>query len=97
MLDYLESEAPDDGPLCSLSIADMPPAFPQCRCAPDRWAGVGPMTQLATPPFQTLARIEDAILRTPIDEQRAALKALGAPVSAETYASTTARRGIMPI
>lgn len=52
---------------------------------------------LATPAFARLAAIEDAILRVPIAEQRAALQALGAPISAETYFTPTPRRGIMPI
>ncbi len=52
---------------------------------------------LAVAAFAKLAKIEDAILRTPIAEQRNALKALGAPVSAETYGTTAPRRGIMPI
>ena len=52
---------------------------------------------LATPAFAKLARLEDGILRTPIAQQRDALKSLGAPVSAESYAGPAPRRGIMPI
>jgi glutathione S-transferase len=52
---------------------------------------------LASPAFAKLAKIEDAVLRVPIVEQRAALKAMGAPVSAETYAGAAPRRGIMPL
>jgi len=51
---------------------------------------------LASPPFKTLAKIEDAILRTPIPEQRNALMALGAPIAGETFATAAPRRGIMP-
>ena len=40
---------------------------------------------LATPPFDRLARMEDAIVRTPIADQRDVLKAAGAPISAETF------------
>jgi glutathione S-transferase len=107
VLDYLESEAPADGfRFGSLSIADIAPAcffrnagWVRFQIDAARWPrAAGWMARtLATPPFQKLARIEDAILRTPIHEQRAALKGLGAPVSADTYASTTPRRGIMPI
>lgn len=107
VLDYLESEAPAEGfRFGSLSIADIAPAcffrnagWVRFQIDAARWPRASDwMTRtLATPAFQKLARIEDAILRTPIHEQRAALKALGAPVSADTYASTTARRGIMPI
>jgi hypothetical protein len=52
---------------------------------------------LAAPAFAKLDRVEDAVLRTPIAEQRAALKALGAPVSAETCAGPAPRRGVMPV
>ena len=107
VLDYLEGEAPADGfRFGALSIADIAIAcyfrnagWVRFQIDAARWPlASGWMTRtLATPAFQKLARIEDAILRTPIHEQRAALKALGAPVSADTYMSTTARRGIMPI
>jgi glutathione S-transferase len=107
VLDYLESEAPGEGfRFGNLSIADIAPAcffrnagWVRFQIDAARWprasAWIG--RTLATPAFQKLARIEDAILRTPIHEQRSALKALGAPVSADTCASSTARRGIMPI
>lgn len=107
VLDYLESQAPADGfRFGALSIADVAIAcyfrnagWVRFQIDAARWPlASGWMARtLATPAFQKLARIEDAILRTPIHEQRAALKALGAPVSADTYMSTTARRGIMPI
>lgn len=51
----------------------------------------------ASASFQKLAKIEDAILRIQPTEQRAALVALGAPVSKETYATASPRRGVMPI
>jgi glutathione S-transferase len=107
VLDYLESEAPAEGfRFGNLSIADIAPAcffrnagWVRFQIDAARWprasAWIG--RTLATPAFQKLARIEDAILRTPIHEQRSALKALGAPVSADTCGSSTARRGIMPI
>ena len=107
VLDYLEDEAPADGfRFGALSIADIAPAcffrnagWVRFQIDAARWPrAAGWMGRtLATPAFRKLAGIEDAILRTPIHEQRAALKALGAPVSAETYASATPRRGIMPI
>ncbi|PMW66653.1 glutathione S-transferase family protein, partial [Pseudomonas sp. GW460-8] len=51
----------------------------------------------ATPAFVKLAKIEDAVLRVPVAEQRSALKAMGAPISAETHAGNAPRRGIMPV
>jgi len=107
VLDYLENQAPVDGfRFGALSIADIAPAcffrnagWVRFQIDAARWprAAAWMGRTLATPAFRKLAAIEDAILRTPIQEQRAALKALGAPVSAKTYASSTPRRGIMPI
>ncbi|MFZ5783112.1 MAG: glutathione S-transferase family protein [Pseudomonadota bacterium] len=108
VLDYLESQAPAHGFRfgSALSIADIAvaaffrnAAWVRFRIDADRWpktaAWVGCV--LASPAFTRLATIEDALLRVPIAEQRAALKAMGAPVSAETFAATTPRRGIMSL
>ena len=106
VLDYLENEAPVEGfRFGALSLADIAPAcffrnasWVRFQIDPARWprtAGWMART-LATPAFAKLAKIEDAILRTPITRQRDALKALGAPVSAETFSTTTPRRGVMP-
>ena len=107
VLDYLESEAPADGfRFGVLSLADIAPAcffrnagWVRFQIDGGRWprAAAWMARTLASPPFAKLARLEDAILRTPVAEQRAALKGLGAPVSSETYAGDTPRRGIMPI
>jgi hypothetical protein len=37
------------------------------------------------------------LIRTPIAEHRRVLAELGAPLSADTLASATPRRGVMPI
>jgi len=107
VLDYLEAEAPADGfRFGGLSIADIAPAcffrnagWVRFQIDAARWprAAAWMARTLATPAFQKLAAIEDSVLRTPIAEQREKLKALGAPISAETYATATPRRGIMPI
>lgn len=107
VLDYLESEAPAEGfRFGAISIADIAPAcflrtagFVRFQIDPARWprtAGWMART-LAAPPFQKLARLEDGVLRTPILQQRDALKALGAPISAETYGTTAPRRGVMAV
>jgi glutathione S-transferase len=107
VLDYLEGEAPAEGfKFGTLSLADIAPAcffrtvaFVRFRIDAARWpktAGWMART-LATVPFQKLAKIEDAILRIPPLEQRAALIALGAPVSNETYATTSPRRGVIAV
>ena len=111
VLDYLESEAPADETkgafrFGSLSIADIAiaayfrnAAFLRFQIDVARWprtAGWIART-LASPALAKLAKIEDAVLRVPVAQQRDALKALGAPISAETYATTAPRRGVMPI
>jgi glutathione S-transferase len=108
VLDYLEGEAPAEGFRfgSTLSVADIAIAaffrnagWVRFQIDAARWpktAGWIGRT-LAAPAFAKLAKIEDAVLRVPIAEQRAALKAMGAPISAETYAGTAPRRGVMPI
>jgi glutathione S-transferase len=107
VLDYLESEAPADGfRFGALSLADIAPAcffrnagWVRFQIDAARWprAAAWMARPLATAAFAKLARLEEGILRTPIAEQRSALKTLGAPVSAESYAGPAPRRGIMPI
>ena len=107
VLDYLEAEAPADGFRFGsiLSVADIAIAaffrnagWVRFQIDAGRWprtAGwIGRV--LATPAFAKLGKLEDGVLRVPIAEQRAALKTMGAPISAETYAGSAPRRGIMP-
>jgi glutathione S-transferase len=106
-LEYLEAQAPAEGfRFGAVSIADIAPAcflrtaaFVRFQVDAVRWprtAGWMGRT-LATPSFKKLASIEDGVLRTPIAQQRDKLREMGAPISAETYASAAPRRGIMPI
>ena len=107
VLDYLEAEAPADGfKFGTMSLADIAPAcffrtvaFVRYQIDPARWPKTAAWMgrTLATDPFQKLARLEDAIVRVPVPQQREALKALGAPVSKDTYAAAAPRRGIMPV
>ena len=111
VLDYLEAEAPADDSrggfrFGALSLGDIAPAcffrnaaWVRFQIDAARWprAAAWMGRTLATPAFAKLARLEDGILRTPIAQQRDALKSLGAPVSAESYAGPAPRRGIMPI
>jgi hypothetical protein len=50
---------------------------------------------LRLPCFEHLKKFEDAMIRTPIPQQREKLAAMGAPLLAETYGTATPRRGIM--
>jgi glutathione S-transferase len=105
VLDYLESQLPPQGFLFgTLGIADISiavflrnAAFARYRVDATRW----PLTAgfvdrvLAQDCLAKLQPFEALMLRTPILEQRAALAAAGAPVSADTVGGTVARRGVM--
>ena len=52
---------------------------------------------LALPSLQKLRPFEDRCVRTPIAQHRAVLAELGAPLLAETYGTTSPRRGMMRI
>jgi glutathione S-transferase len=107
VLDYLESQVPAEGFLCGeLSIADVALAtfFRNARYARFRIDGARwPMTAafvdrvLALPSFTKLVPFEDAMMKTPPAEQRDALRALGAPLTRETFGTATPRRGLMKI
>jgi glutathione S-transferase len=107
VLDYLEGELPADGFLFgALGIADISiacffrnAAFARFTIDAARWPRTAGLVgrALASEAFRALARFEDAITRVPPAQHREALKALGAPLSAETYAAGTPRRGIMPL
>ncbi|MBL6615728.1 MAG: glutathione S-transferase family protein [Reyranella sp.] len=107
VLDYLEEEAPADGfRFGALSVADIAiaaffrtAAFVRFQIDATRWPKTAAWVTrvFATPAFVKLAKIEDAVLRVPVAEQRSALKAMGAPISAETHAGNAPRRGIMPV
>lgn len=43
---------------------------------------------------RTLAAYEDAMLRTPLPEQRAVLAAMGAPLTDTTYGNASPRYGL---
>lgn len=107
VLDYLEGQTPADGFLFGApGIADISiaaffrnAAFARFAIDAARWpraAGLVSRT-LALPAFVDLARYEDAIVRLPIERHRETLRAMGAPVSAETFGTATPRRGVMPI
>jgi glutathione S-transferase len=103
-LDYLESCAPAEGFLFgALSIADISIAsyfrtasFVRYAIDADRWprmaALVARVQTLSS--FQKLARLEESALRVPLAEQRDALAAAGAPLTAETMATLTPRKGM---
>ncbi|HET6395272.1 MAG TPA: glutathione S-transferase family protein [Pseudoxanthomonas sp.] len=106
-LDWLETQLPADGWACgTLSIADLTiasflrnAAFVRWQPDPARWPRLSVLLERAwaLPAFARLAALEDAILRTPIPEQRQVLAALGAPLSRETLGTWPPRKGVMRI
>jgi glutathione S-transferase len=108
MLDWLEPQAPASGFMFgeSLSIADISLAaffrtasFARFAIDPARWPKTAAYVErvLASPPFAKLRPFEEAIMRTPIAQQRAALAELGAPLIPESVGAETPRRGVMSI
>jgi glutathione S-transferase len=107
VLDYLESEVPDEGFLFgALSTADVSIAtffrnatYARYRIDGARWPrAAGFVTRvLATESFQQLSPFEDTMMRTPPAQQREALAAMGAPLTRDTFGTTTPRRGLMKI
>jgi glutathione S-transferase len=102
-LDYLESQLPPEGYVFgALSIADISMAayfrtasFVRYAIDAQRWPRMAALVERvqALPAFQNLARLEDAMLRLPVMEQRAALAAAGAPLTSGTMGTQPARRG----
>jgi glutathione S-transferase len=107
VLDYLESQLPASG-FCfeSVSIADIAvatffrnAAFAHYRIDAARWPVTAAFVArvLALESFRKLMPFEERCLRIPIAQQRAALAEMGAPLTQETYATGTPRRGVMHI
>ena len=107
VLDYLEGEAPAGGFFFgALSIADVSvaaffrnAAFARFRIDAARWPRIAGLVDrvLASPPFQALRPFEDKMIRTAPAEHRAALAAMGAPLTDESFGTTVPRRGVMSV
>jgi glutathione S-transferase len=105
VLDYLESQLPADGFLFgTLGIADISiavflrnAAFARYTVDPARWPATARLVDrvLSQECLAKLQPFEALMLRTPIPQQRAALAAAGAPVSADTVGGAPPRRGLM--
>jgi glutathione S-transferase len=104
VLDYLEGQLPAEGFLFGrLGVADLSvavflrnAAFARYAVDPRRWPVTAGFVDrvLAQDCFARLQPFEAAMLRTPIAEQRAALAAIGAPLSPVTLGTNVPRRGI---
>jgi glutathione S-transferase len=107
ILDYLEAQAPASGFLFDQSrigIADIALAtqfrnvgFARQRVDAERWPRTAAYVDrvLAEPAFTKLQAYEEKQVRTPIEQQRAVLAELGAPLTGRSYGSDTPRRGVM--
>lgn len=105
VLDYLETQLPAEGFLfgapgvadISIAVFLRNAAFARFRVDPVRWPVTARFVDrvLAQDCLVTLQPFEALMLRTPIPQQRAALAAAGAPVSAGTVGGDVPRRGVM--
>jgi glutathione S-transferase len=108
VLDYLERELPVRDFLfgAAPAVADVTiacffrnAAFARFTVDAARWPVSAAFVArvLALEPFRALAPYEDRCMRVPAAAQRDALAKLGAPLTAETYGTTTPRRGVMQV
>ena len=107
VLDYLETQLPAAGFLFGApGIADISigvflrnAAFARYRIDVARWPVTAAFADrvLAQQCLTQLQPFETLMLRTPIAEQRAALLAAGAPVTAETVGGLVPRKGVVRI
>jgi len=107
VLAYLETQVPAKGFIFNgVSIADISiacffrnAAFAGFQVDAARWPKTAAFIDriLKLDSFQKLRPIEDRLRRTPIMQQRAALIAMGMPVTTETYGTSVPRRGLMNI
>jgi glutathione S-transferase len=108
VLDYLEAQVPAEGYLFGelLGLADISlgvffrnAAFARFSIDAGRWpktaAFVGRV--LGHPALRMLQPYEDVCMTTPIAGHRDALRDKGAPITAETVATATPQKGVMPI
>jgi len=105
ILDYLEAQLPERGWLFGeLSIADIAVAcffrnaqFARYQVDAGRWPKLAAFieTALALPAFAKLGTFERVAARTPIAQQREALRAAGAPLSEHSYGRAEPVRGPM--
>lgn len=107
VLDYLETQLPPDGFVFGdVSIADVSiatffrnAAFARFRVDASRWPITAAFVDrvLAIDAFARLRPIEEALMRRPPTEHRAALAELGVPLTRDGYGTATPRRGVMQI
>jgi glutathione S-transferase len=107
VLGYLESQLPAEGFACgALSVADLSIvaffrnyAFARQKLDAARWPRTAAYVArvLALDCFARLKPFEERMLRVPVAAHRTALAEMNAPLTTETYGTTTARPGLMRI
>jgi glutathione S-transferase len=107
ILDYLEAQVPARGYLFgTLSIADISiaaffrnAAYARYQVDAARWPNCAAYIAriLDEAAFAKLRAFEDLCARTPIAQQRDALRAAGAPISSDTFLGDAPRRGVLEI
>ncbi len=107
LLRYLESELPRQGFLFgAVSVADVAlaaffrnAAFAGYTLDRDAWPVTARFVEgvLALPSFRALERFEALCLKVPILGHRDALRAAGAPITAETLGTDTPRPGVLAV
>lgn len=107
IMDYLETALPPAGLLFgAIGVADIAiasffrnAAFARHTVDAERWPVTADFVArvLDHGSFRKLRAFEDVSLRTPIHEHRRALLDAGAPISEETFAGTTPRRGVLSV
>ena len=105
VLDYLDVNLPQSGFLfgapgiadISIAVFFRNAAFSRFQVDPVRWPRAAGFVDrvLALSCLAQLQPFETLMMRTPIPQQRDALRAVGAPLTATTLATTTLRRGVM--
>jgi len=91
--------APDRADERAIAVFFRNAAFARFTIDRARWPKTAAFVDrvLALPSFQKLRPFEDRCVCTPIAQHRTVLAELGAPLLAETYGTTSPRRGMMRI
>jgi glutathione S-transferase len=107
VLDYLETEAPEQGfRFRALSIADITIAcffrnagFARFRVDAARWPRTAAFVEraLKIESFEKLKPIEERLRRTPLSQHRAVSAEMGVTLTHDSYGVSAPRRGIMRI
>ncbi len=107
VLTYLEAELPPDGYLFGeISVADISlavffrnAAFARFSLDPQRWPNTAAFVSrmFEHPSFAKLCPFEELLIRTPIPQQREALRRAGAPLTSDTLGGSQPRPGILSI